>query len=572
MPMRASFPILMVISAFSSGCLESAWQDVAEHFTDTATTAAVTTASTSSDTTPTTSAGSGVQTVTGLPGETTTGSDETTSSSSTTSPPEDNEPPTVKLKVEPAHLEEAGQALLLLDTDADVVKVRLSMDGEPLPELTPADFPYLAFEAFSAKDNTVDDHVFEVEVEDDGGLTASAMAKLSVTLPAPGAQKCIFDKDKENPAVVMSAMSAIVYTETAIVGVGVRDTGAGKRMAIWKLPPDHCEDPLPGWPKTIADWAEDPKLGDMLSAATAVAVDEVGNIAIGGNLLVDGKPQRYTALLTPNGGRVWEKIGLVGEEVSSVVFADDVVISGGWKFTSNDPPRTDAMIWRHKPDKTVWTTSLKAPLAVDEFDQDPNNLRSEWVRAMLIEPGTGVLVVVGERDFRPNGDVNVFKRAFIARFVPLGGPVGAPATSPGDVFEHEAMYSIVVCGDELIAGGWTRAHDDPNATPQPLFRWVSNGVWLDKKLAEPMPSTELRGAACDREGKVVGAGVRSTVGSDARVFSFADPLGPRTWYETGTAGDDEANGVACDARGFCAWPGYRTVNGKKVAIVRVHHP
>lgn len=571
--MRARFSILMVISTFSSGCLESAWQDVTEHFTDTATTAATTAASTSSDMTPTTTAGSGVQTVTGLPGETTTGSDETTSSSGTASPPEDNEPPTVKLKVEPAHLEEAGQALLLLDTDADVIKVRLSMDGKPLGELAPADFPYLAFEAFSAKDNTVEDHVFEVEVEDDEGLTASAMAKLSVTLPASGAQKCIFDKDKENPVVVMSAMSALVYTETAIVGVGVRDTGAGKKMAIWKLPPDHCEDPLPGWPKTIADWTEDPKLGDMLSEAKAVAVDEVGNIAIGGNLLVDGKPQRYTALLTPNGGRVWEKIGLVGEEVSSVVFADDVVISGGWKFTSNDPPRTDAMIWRHLADKTVWATSLKAPFTDKENDQDPDNERSERIRAMLIEPETGFLVVVGERELLDDL-FDIYTRAFIARFVPLGAPVpvGLPSTSPGDAFGHDSMYSIAVCGDELIAGGWTRDPNNPNATPQPLFRWASSGVWLKKKLPELMPSAALRGAACDREGKVVGAGVRTMGGLDARVFAFDDPLGERTWYELGTAGEDAVNGVACDARGFCAWPGYRTINGKSVAVVRVHHP
>ncbi len=93
-----------------------------------------------------------------------------------------------------------------------------------------------------------------------------------------------------------------------------------------------------------------------------------------------------------------------------------------------------------------------------------------------------------------------------------------------------------------------------------------------KKLQEPMLSTELRGAACDREGKLVGAGARLSGGSDAKVFAFADPLGPRTWYETGTADNDAANGVVCDMRGFCAWPGYRTVNGKPFAIIRVHHP
>ena len=566
--MRASFLILTVLLANTTGCLASAWQDVTEHFTDTATTEASTTpGSTTSETTPTTG-NSGVQTVTGVPGDTITGSGATASTSSTTSPPEENEPPMVKFKAEPDHLDEAGQALLLLDTDVDVVKVRLSMNGEPLAELTPADFQYLAFEAFSAKDNTVEDHVYEVEVEDDGGLTASAMAKLSVKLPASGAERCLFEDKMSNG----SMMSAMVYTDAAIVAGGWSDTGAGPRATIWKLDPDHCEETLPGWPKMIANWTSDEDDLDALhSLLSAIAVDETGNIAVGGSLVVGGKPQRYTALLTEGGGRLWERTGLVGEVVSSVVIADDdLVISGGWKFTNDNPPRTDAMIWRHLLDESVIKTTLKAPFTADEPPDDPN-LRSEWIRAMLIEPGTGFLVVVGEREFK-DGDNNIFTRAFIARFVPLGGPVGSPSTSPGDAYKRDAVYSIAVCGEELIAGGWTRDDEDPNITPpQPLFRWASNGVWSDR-LVEPMLSTELRGAACDREGKLVGAGFRSTGSTDARVFAVADPLGPPTWYETGTAGSDMANGVVCDARGFCAWPGYRTYNGKPVAVVRVHHP
>ena len=561
-------PGLLGTALLSTGCLQAAldrW--------DAVTAADLSTGSTSWSSTgepaaPTTSVSSGIQTVTGPPEETTGSVVETTSSGSTTSPPEENEPPTAMLKADPPHLEEAGQALLLLDADADVVKVRLSMNGEPLAELTPADFPYLALEAFSAKDNTVKDHVYEVEVEDAGGLTATAMATLSVKLPASGAQKCIFDKDKDNPAVMMSVVSALVYTEQAIVAVGARDM----RMAIWKLDPDHCEEPLPGWPKTIGDWTEDQALAGMISVLKAVAVDEHGNIAIGGNFVVGSKPQRYTAFLTPDGARVWEKTGLVGEEVSSVVIAeDDLVISGGWWFTNDNPPRTDARFWRHLPDKTVWKENLKAPFVGDP-QPDDLNLFSEKIRAMLIEPETGFLVVVGEREFKPD-IVNTFTRAFIARYVPLGAHVGSPATSPGDAYRHEAMYSIALCGNEFIAGGWTRDDKDPKVTPpQPQFRWASNGVWSEKKLLEPMLSAELRGAACDREGKVVGAGVRSAGGSDAKVFAFTDPLGYRTWYETGIAGNDEANGVVCDVRGFCAWPGYRTINGKPVAVVRVHHP
>ncbi|HEY8376280.1 MAG TPA: hypothetical protein VIK91_07315, partial [Nannocystis sp.] len=484
-----------------TGCLAAAWEDVTEHFTDTATTAAATTlASTSFDPLPTTSEGADpVQTVTGPLEETTgaagttTGVAETTSSSGTTAPPEENEPPTVKLKVEPGHLAEAGQALLLLDPSPDVVTVRVSMNGVPLAELTPSDFPYVAFEALSAKDNTVEPHVFEVEVEDEGGLTASITAMLTVQLPVSGAEKCLF----EDKAAIQSTIAAAVYTETAIVAAGFRDAGTGMRATLWKLDPNHCEVVLPGWPKTIDNWTGDEDLATPSSLATAVAVDEKGNIAVGGNLLVGGKIQRYTALLTADGGRLAEWVGAPGEAVSSVVFAPDGrVIAGGWWVTSDNPPRTDARFWRYQSETMVWKEDLKAPFTEDE-QLDVDNERSEKIRAMLIEPETGLLVVAGEREFMDDLN-NIYTRAFIARYVPFGPRVGDPSTSPGDAYLHDAVYSLAVCRDKLIAGGWTRDTEDPNITPpQPLFRWASNGLWTDR-LPEAMLSTELRGAACDR--------------------------------------------------------------------------
>ena len=554
------------------GCLEQILSDLEPHL-DTATNSDSTSAtSTGEPATPTTSAGlDPVQTVTGPPGETAGAVDETTGAEpgTTTGAPVENTPPTVVLSVEPELLDEAGKtAKFLLGASADVITVRLSMNGGEAVELTPADFPY-TYEALSAKDNGMP-HVFTVEVEDEEGLTATDDAKLTVQLPASGAEKCLFEDNAANGGM----FSALVYTKTAIVGVGWRDKGTGPKAAIWKLDPEHCEEALPGWPKVLENWTEDgdPDLAALASSLSAVAVDEHGHIAVGGNLIVNNKPQRYTALLTESGGRLWERAGAPGEVVSSVVIApEDLVISGGWVFTSDNPPRTDARFWRHLPDKTVWKTDLAAPFTADE-PPDLFNEQSEKIRAMLIEPETGFLVVVGEREFKPD-IVNTFTRAFIARYVPLGAHVGSPATSPGDAYRHEAMYSIALCGNEFIAGGWTRDDKDPKVTPpQPQFRWASNGVWSEKKLLEPMLSAELRGAACDREGKVVGAGVRSAGGSDAKVFAFTDPLGYRTWYETGIAGNDEANGVVCDVRGFCAWPGYRTINGKPVAVVRVHHP
>jgi hypothetical protein len=113
----------------------------------------VSSTSTGEPSTPTTSGGSSVNTVTG-------GGESTGTSEGSTSWPEPgssagepvNEPPTVDLSVQPNHLGEAGPAELHLVASDDVVKVRLSLDGEKVADLTPADFPYV-WEALSAVDN-----------------------------------------------------------------------------------------------------------------------------------------------------------------------------------------------------------------------------------------------------------------------------------------------------------------------------------------------------------------------------------------------------------------------------------
>ena len=555
-------PLLLLLALTS--CVASAWQDLEEHLTDAppSTSSSSTPDPTTSDATPT----DPVATVTGPPPETTLPPETTSSDTTTTSEP--NAPPEIdSFLADPPHLSEAGVSLLRLTVSPDATTVHLRLNGQPLADLTPTDFPY-PFEALSAKDNTITDHIFEVEVADAEGLTVSEITKLSIELPPSGAQKCLFI----DATAKQSAMAALAYTADALVAVGTRDTGAGFRMAIWKFDPDYCEQPLPGWPKTIADWTADPALAALPSRAAAVAVDVHGNIALGANLIVGGKPQRYTALLTPSGTRLWERAGLVGEEVSSVVVTPEpssIVIAAGWKFTNDNPASTDAMIWRHLPDKTVWATTLKAPFTPDE-QPDNKNEQSERIRAALFDPASGALVIAGERELQV-GIFQLFSRTFAARFAPLGGAIGDPWTSSGDAFPHDAANSIAICDDVFILGGWTREHT-PQAQPQPLLRWLANDVSWTKRSAESMSVTRAFGAACDREGKVVSAGLRASGELDARVFAFEDPLGPRTWYETGNPGDDGAGGLACDMRGFCGWPGFRTIDGKQLAVVRVHHP
>ena len=205
-------------------------------------------------------------------------------------------PPTIDLfTATPSQLSEAGKSLLELQASADVVQVRLYQNDEPIADLEPSAFPY-TYEAFSAKNNG-DPHTFRVEVTDAGGQTATKELKLKVLLPASGSERCMFT----DMGAKGSAILGLVHSTDAIIAVGWRDTGAGPRMAIWKLDKKSCT-VLPGWPRTIASW--NPLLAKQTSRAVGVALDESGYIAIAANLWPGGKPQLYAALLTPEGARV----------------------------------------------------------------------------------------------------------------------------------------------------------------------------------------------------------------------------------------------------------------------------
>jgi len=566
-----SLPALLLLG----GCLQDLLNEGDGLVSVSATEADASSTSTGEPPTPTTSAGSGVQTVTG---------DEDTGPSTTSSGAEPgsstgdeiNLPPTIELfDVKQDHLSEAGPAELQLLVSADVVKVKLSLDGKELAKnLKPGDFPR-NWDALSAKDNG--DRIFEVVVEDAEGLTAMKTAPLSVLLPQPGLEKCIFEDKDAN----LSVISALKYTRDAIIAVGTRDTGAGLRLTVWKLDPDHCEMVLPGWPKTMANWTGQPELGKMMSGGTAVDVDLDGNIVVAGNFIVGGKPQSYVALLTQGGSQLWAKVGQVGDEVTGVAaaraqFKNRVFVVGSQR-TSDVPVRTDAAIWTYlASDGEVFLgswTPLKAPFTPDEFEPDEGNKRSEWVRAVVIQPGTGNALAVGEREYKPNNGSDAFSRAFTVVIHPLGGIVGTPQTSWAPASLHDAFRSVAACGEGFMAGGWTRDFIDPNAKRQAMMFWLAaDGALIEHRHLPQLGATEIQGIACDREGKIVSAGTRSSVPPDAQVFTVTGQSDIPVWYEAGAVGTDGAGATACDSRGFCGWGGYRTANGKQYAVVRVHHP
>jgi len=551
-----------------AGCIEQAYQDgtgLAPIDTGTSST------STGEPGTPTTSGagagGTGVQTVTGEEstspvGDSSSAADDTSSSGAPV-----NEPPTIEsFAADPPHLEEAGASQIKLATSPDVVVARLSLNGEQIFEGPPEKFPFV-YEALSAKYNFP--HLFGIEVEDAEGLKATDTAELTVQLPQPGVEKCLF-KDSGAKA---SEVAALTYTRKAIYAVGRRDTGAGFKMTAWALDPDHCEVVLPGWPKTIANWTGVPDLGDLASSGAAVAIDEDGNLAIGGNLTVNGKTQPYVALLTSDGARLWEKTGSTGDELAGLAaFTEQFsnrLVGVGWRRTNENPVRTDAMAWTYQAfgeSVTISSQTLKAPFSPDE-EPDDLNWRSEWARAVLVKGG--VAFFVGEREFEDDNQF-VFHRTFLAKLHPLGS-IEPLWTSWGVHSVNDAARSLADCGEQLVAGGWDR-DEPPDAKQEPLILWFGADGTFAGSRPDALEWTQTNGIACDREGKIVSGGARLSGDGDAQVFTVPGKVGPRTWYEQGVASQDAVGAVACDPRGFCADGGMRTANGSPYATVRVFHP
>ena len=558
----------VLTSLVLAGCIEQAYQDgVGLAPTDTSTSST----STGDPGTPTTSGagagGPGVQTVTGEEstspiGDSSSASDETSSSGASV-----NDPPKIEFfAADPPHLNEAGASEIKLIASADVVVARLSLNGKQIFEGPPGKFPFV-YEALSAKYNFP--HIFDIEVEDAEGLKAIDTAELTVQLPQPGIEKCLFEDSGANASVT----AALAYTRKAIYVVGSRDSGAGLKLTVWALDPDHCEVVLPGWPKTLAKWTGDPDLGVLASSGAAVAIDENGNLAIGGNLIVGGETQPYVALLTSDGARLWERTGSSGDELAGLAAFTGAysnrLVGVGWRRTNKVPVRTDAMAWTYQAfgkSVTIASQSLNAPFAPDE-QPDDNNWRSEWARAVLVKGD--VAFIVGEREFKDDKDI-IYHRAFMAKLYPLGS-IEPLWTSWGVHSVNDAARSLAVCGEQLVTGGWDR-DEPPDAKQEPLILWFGgDGSFADSR-PDALKWTQTNGIACDREEKIVSGGARLSGEADAQLFTVPGKMGPRTWYEQGVASVDAVGAVACDPRGFCAGGGMRTANGKPYATVRVFHP
>ena len=107
---------------------------------------------------------------------------------------------------------------------------------------------------------------------------------------------------------------------------------------------------LPGWPRDLSNWSGDPDLAKLQSAGAAITIDQSGNIGVGGNLIVNGKTQPYVALLTPDGARLWQNEGTVGEQLAGLAaFTDQFsnrLVGVGWRRVARtDCGRASADHW-----------------------------------------------------------------------------------------------------------------------------------------------------------------------------------------------------------------------------------
>jgi hypothetical protein len=277
----------------------------------------------------------------------------------------------------------------------------------------------------------------------------------------------------------------------------------------------------------------------------------------------------YAALLTPQGSRIWERPGQLGEQAAAIAAGDGhrVFVTGSVR-TSDNPVLTDARTWGLNFDNeslTVWSSDLAAPFTPEEADPDIDNKWSERGRAVLV--WNGEVFVACEREFMDD-QKEVFTRTSIARYQPFGGLIGPPRTSPGDFLSHEAMNALAICGTDLIAGGWTR-DKAPGASPVPLMRWIEPDGKSSAGHSELLPSTRTFGVGCDREGKIVSGGTSTAGALNTQVFASEDPKNPPILYDAGVTGDDATLTLACDPdEGFCAGGGFRS----PFAYLRVYHP
>ena len=548
------------------GCLEHILSDL-EPYLDTASTSGSTSSTswpveTTTDALPT---GGAIETVTSA--TTSPGPEPVDTTTTSTGDPEDP-PPTAALSFEPAELTKPGPSSAKFQLGETVMSAILYLCGKIVAQGPPDSLAY-TFEATSASLNG--EYNFELLALDGKGGSVKAPAMLKVELPPHGTVRCPF-QDKGVP--VQSGVSSVVWADGYLAALGLRDEGAGPRLALWGIDPVMCGEL---WSRTIDLWTLLP-IDNLPSTGAALALDEAGNFVIAGNLFQNGKFRPYLALLRADDwSLIWETLGDPGDQAAGVVrvrWPYENIIMVGSRLTNENPARYDALVKGYTTTGVIWTDVLKAPFTLDEFHKDIPNENSEHALAVDINPDTLEVIVVGEREFKPDFMAPIYNRTFTARYYPMGGRIGS-WTSSGDYLPNDSARSLRRCGDGFVAGGWT-SDAPPGSTRWPLARRLDAQGVSTGRNSEPFADTETAGADCDREGKVVSSSTRMLGNqTDIVIHAYLLPEAPLVWqakYAGQGMGDDRAASLACDEWGYCAWGGFEWADGKNRAIVQIHYP
>lgn len=476
----------------------------------------------------------------------------------TTSQP--NAPPEIlSLYTIPAVIDHAGVVELVIEATDDATLAKIEFAGvaeEVKLDGTPTHFP---FDVTSQE--TCAETKFDVTVFDDDSLTDHDVLGLDCQMPQSGSEVYTATLDGTSAADV-----ALLDDGGALVA-GVK----GGRMTLWAL--DAAGQVRVGWPKTIGTWSLDPKYDTLTSWATTVARDSLGRIYVGGVVKDLGGLRRYVARLTPTGGLMWEDLGTkLGEEIEGIaVTSDDVAVAVGSIRTSppNDTPYYDMGIWGYPPNFPQvqgWSDVFSQP----ETDPwvSPENKVSELGRDAVALPGGGV-IVLGERRYHLEKLVS-FQRATWQRYASDGARIGAPWTSDGFKFKHDAARSGAQTKDGFALIGW--GQHEPDLEQQVLIqRFDLAGKQLGVQHESSAAAMLGEGISPDREHKlVVAARAADEFAWAAWVFATSGADVPHAWEQP----EDKMLAVAieCDDWGACTWVGTSAVDGTSRAIASKRAP
>ncbi|MBZ5714692.1 hypothetical protein [Nannocystis pusilla] len=535
----------LVLSLVTAGCVGDLAAQGSKYYPDATDSGGGTSTGAPADTS-TPGSGDSVQTVTGEVPTTTAGPGEPPSTTSEELP--DAGPEIVSFLFEPAVLSEAGSAQPVAVVSADVVELTLEQGGTEVWSGPPPLMWSFAATSSAASDG---EYTFVLTARDGDGQETTAEAKLWVSLPASGTERCVFEEDSGS-----GWLAAVEYGSEALVIAGALAKPA-LEATLWRLDPNSCQ-PQAGYPWAISQWTASP-LVTPPSQAVGLAIDELGRMAIAANLGSGLARRPYVAVLSPQGALEWEHLGPEKETYSGIAAAPGRIVVVGERRVNDMPPQYDGLVASFDLAGTeLWSDTLAAPLPGDDWN-DQFNTFDEHPRGVAWSEQANAVMVVGERHVLEMGE-KARLRAFTVQYS-LNGALLAAWSSHGLDSSDDGLVTVTRCGEELVAGGWVQNGESARA---PATRWLDlMGNGEKKRRIDALDEAVLQGLACDREKKFTAA--------------ISDPL---TAYVIGYRSSDDPflyktelpsaalRAASCDPRGFCAAAGLQGEH----AWVRVHHP